>query len=299
MPAFTWVGDLEQQKQWPGRIPGPLATWFDVYFDGYTGGYVYRRSSDPGNYERGGALPADRGYDDNREAWICKNSWGTGGARRLRPGRIRRGRCRPVRRQPSAVSTPIRNKRRAHNGNLYESGNGGTRTAPLRSSAPPAEPSAITGARAGRRGPGTCRTSSQRRRGLPDPTGRRTTATSKWSIPHAGSGQLTTVAGGGGGSRQYGGVFEPSTCQGVPGFVQSYDGARKLRGRCQGRRGTVAAPWRMAGPPWTWFEGPRFGSDIRDARSQPRPERLLRATHGNLECVAVLSTGQMQQLRRN
>lgn len=55
---------------------GPVAACFIVYADffAYRSG-VYRRTS---NDERGGHCVAIVGYDDAQQAWICKNSWGTG-----------------------------------------------------------------------------------------------------------------------------------------------------------------------------------------------------------------------------
>jgi hypothetical protein len=54
---------------------GPLIACFAVYedFDGYHGG-VYRHMH--GDY-RGGHCVCCVGYDDNQQAWLCKNSWGS------------------------------------------------------------------------------------------------------------------------------------------------------------------------------------------------------------------------------
>ena len=55
---------------------GPLVVGFMVYedFDNYGGG-VYRHVT---GKARGGHCVLVIGYDDNLQAWICRNSWGTG-----------------------------------------------------------------------------------------------------------------------------------------------------------------------------------------------------------------------------
>jgi len=55
---------------------GPLITVFMVFDDfySYTSG-VYTRTSDTAE---GGHCICVIGYDDSQEAWLCKNSWGTG-----------------------------------------------------------------------------------------------------------------------------------------------------------------------------------------------------------------------------
>ncbi|RKP45269.1 C1 family peptidase [Trinickia fusca] len=63
-------------KQWLATR-GPLIACFSVYADfyGYSSGVYRYNGSAP--YE-GGHCISVIGYDDNQQAWLCKNSWGTG-----------------------------------------------------------------------------------------------------------------------------------------------------------------------------------------------------------------------------
>src|SRR5262249_17191763 len=106
---------------------GPLVTFINVYND-FSGvhGSVYRRSTDPSNLLRGGHLFLIVGYDDALGAWLCKNSWGTAwGVNGF--GWIAYGECNidDYARYGVRDSNPVPwTKRRLHNGNLVESGNG-------------------------------------------------------------------------------------------------------------------------------------------------------------------------------
>ena len=73
--ASHWIYSVDDMKQWLAA-KGPLIACFTVYADfyNYTGG-VYRHTS--GGVE-GGHCVCCIGYDDNLQAWLCKNSWGSG-----------------------------------------------------------------------------------------------------------------------------------------------------------------------------------------------------------------------------
>ena len=124
-PAFDLVSG-SNAKNWLDTV-GPLVSWIDVYNDfSGVGSSVYRRSTDPANALRGGHFLLIIGYSDALGAWLVKNSWGTGwGMSGF--GWIAYGEARI-----DAFSRyGLRNtnpdpwtKRRLHNGNLYESGNG-------------------------------------------------------------------------------------------------------------------------------------------------------------------------------
>ncbi|MGV1046939.1 MAG: C1 family peptidase [Solirubrobacterales bacterium] len=66
-------GAVAEMKQWL-LDHGPLVTGFSVYADfyGYSSG-VYHHVS--GKFE-GGHVIECIGFDDNQQAWLCKNSWG-------------------------------------------------------------------------------------------------------------------------------------------------------------------------------------------------------------------------------
>ncbi|MCI1640283.1 MAG: C1 family peptidase, partial [Bacteroidales bacterium] len=69
------IRNIEDMKEWLS-CNGPLVTGFNVYQDffSYKSG-VYRHVK---GEQKGGHCISCVGYDDKKEAWICKNSWGTG-----------------------------------------------------------------------------------------------------------------------------------------------------------------------------------------------------------------------------
>lgn len=74
--ASHTIGDAATMKTWLSTR-GPLITCFSVYSDfyGYSSG-VYIKSS--GATYEGGHCICCVGYSDQLQAWLCKNSWGTG-----------------------------------------------------------------------------------------------------------------------------------------------------------------------------------------------------------------------------
>jgi len=75
IPNYTALGDINQQKNWIDAI-GPLVVCMDVYtdFQGWSGQNPYIRSA-AATY-RGGHCMCVVGYDDTKQCWIVKNSWG-------------------------------------------------------------------------------------------------------------------------------------------------------------------------------------------------------------------------------
>ena len=57
-----------------------LGVTFSVYhdFDGYSSGIYIKGPTNSTNYFRGYHCVCIVGYDDNKQAWLMKNSWGTG-----------------------------------------------------------------------------------------------------------------------------------------------------------------------------------------------------------------------------
>ena len=303
MPAFTYIGDLEQQKQWLDT-GGTLATWFDVWhdFDGYTHGYVYRRSTDPSNYERGGHFLLVVGYDDGQRCWICKNSWGTGWGDHgwVLVGYGEAGIDQYAKAALSGLNPDPWSKRRLHNGNLFESGNGALH-----------RNLEVVGATAGvvkhhwREGgpPWTWNVSATfGNDAAVCPTLTGTTFGRNMELVY-----LTTGGrlhhwwrAGGGGNWNDGGVFGPGNCQGVPGFVQSDYGAPgnfEVVVKVAGNQ--LQHLWRDNHAPWTWHNGPTFGANVALSGASLVQGEYAAAGHGNLEVVAVLNSGQMQHFWRN
>lgn len=304
MPAFTWVGDIAQQKQWIDST-GPLATWFDVYqdFDGYSGGYVYRRNTDPSNRERGGHFLLVVGYDDAQGAWICKNSWGAGWGDHgyVLVGYGEAGIDQYAKAGLTGINPDPWTKRRLSNGNLYESGNGVLHRNLEVVSASPAggltqywrndggdwkwNASAHWGSDAA-----TC------------PTFRGTTYNRNFEMVYlTREGRLHHWwRPGGGGSWNDGGLFGPGDYAGMPGFIQSdWAAPGDFEVVVRTRGGQLAHVWRMNGAPWTWQESVRFGRDIAySGATLVQGDYYAHPDHGNLEVVAVRTDGQMQHFWR-
>jgi C1A family cysteine protease len=73
---WSTVNTAAAMKQWIST-KGPVISCFSVYADfyAYGGGVYHYNGSAP---FQGGHCVAVIGYDDGLQAWLCKNSWGTG-----------------------------------------------------------------------------------------------------------------------------------------------------------------------------------------------------------------------------
>ena len=296
-PAFTNVS-VADSKNWLDTV-GPLVTYIDVYNDfSGVGSGVYRRSTDPSNAFRGGHLFLIVGYDDALGAWLCKNSWGAwwgmGGF-----GWIGYGECSIDSYDRSGVTglnPDPWTKRRLHNGNLYESGNGALHRN--------LEVVGSNGNRVLHRwregGPpwtwGTASSFATDAAVCPTLIG--TTYNRNLEIVYLTTGGRLHhwwTGGGGGGPWNDGGTFGPAGCDGVPGFIQGDYGAPGNFEVVVSNGGQLLHLWRDGGG---WHEGPRFGSGI--ARSGPSlVQGSFGSPHGNLECVAVRTDGTMQHFWRD
>ena len=296
-PAFEVVS-VADSKNWLDTV-GPLVTWIDVYNDfSAVNGTVYRRSTNPSNALRGGHFFLIIGYSDTLGAWLCKNSWGTGwGVNGV--GWIAYGECRI----DSFGRYGVRNtnpdpwtKRRLHNGNLYESGNGALHRN--------LEVVGSNGSRIQHRwregGPpwtwGAASAFATDAAVCPTLIG--TTFNRNMEIVYTTTGgRLRHWYTGGGGSGPWadGGVFGPAGCNGVPGFVQGDYNAPGNFEVVVSVGSQLQHVWRDGGG---WHNGALFGNNI--ARSGATLVQSSYGTpHGNLECVAVRVDGTMQHFWRN
>lgn len=297
-PAFDLVSG-SNAKNWLDTV-GPLVSWIDVYNDfSGVGSSVYRRSTDPSNALRGGHFLLIIGYSDALGAWLVKNSWGTGwGMSGF--GWIAYGEARI-----DAFSRyGLRNtnpdpwtKRRLHNGNLYESGNGALH-----------RNLEVVGAAGGRvlhrwregGAPFTWGTAAQfgnDAAACPTLTG--TTFNRNMEVVYTTNGGRLHhwwTGGGGGGPWNDGGVFGPTGVTGVPGFVQGdYGAPGNFEVVVSVGGGRLQHVWRDGAG---WHNGVLFGSSI--ARSGPTlVQGDYGSPHGNLECVAVRTDATMQHFWRN
>ncbi|PTA47366.1 C1 family peptidase [Micromonospora sp. RP3T] len=73
--GYSTIVSFQEMKNWLVKR-GPLIAAFTVYLDFYFyGGGVYQNSW---GWVVGGHCVCVVGFDDNKGAWLCKNSWGTG-----------------------------------------------------------------------------------------------------------------------------------------------------------------------------------------------------------------------------
>jgi len=103
------------------------------------------------------------------------------------------------------------------------------------------------------------------------------------------------TGGGGGGPWNDGGVFGPSGCSGVPGFVQGDYNAPGNFEVVIGVGGKLQHWWRDGGG---WHAGPTFGSGILLSGSA-LVQGDYGSPHANLECVATRTDGELQHWWRH
>jgi hypothetical protein len=296
-PAFDVVS-VADSKAWLDTV-GPLVTFIDVYTDfGGVGSGVYHRSTAPTNTLRGGHLFLIVGYDDSLSAWLCKNSWGpwwgTGGF-----GWIGYTECNIdnyARYGARNLNPDPWTKRRLHNGNLYESGNGGLHRN--------LEVVGSDGARVQHRwregGPpwqwGVGSTFGSDAAVSPTLIG--TTFNRNMEVVYRTTdGHLHHwwTGGSGAGPWNDGGLFGPARCTGVPGFVQGDYGAPGNFEVVISVGDKLQHLWRDGAG---WHLGPSFGSTIAQSGAT-LVQSSYGAPHGNLECVALRSDGAMQHFWRD
>lgn len=297
-PAFDVVS-VANSKNWLDTV-GPLVTWIDVYNDfSGIGSTVHHRSHDPSNALRGGHFMLIIGYSDTLDAWLCKNSWGTGwGMNGV--GWIAYGECRI----DDFGRYGVRNtnpdpwtKRRLHNGNLYESGNGALHRN--------LEVVGSIGSRVQHRwreggAPWTWgAAASFATDAAVCPTLIGTTYNRNMEVVYTTTGGRLHhwwMGGGGSGPWNDGGVFGPTGCTGVPGFVQGdYNAPGNFEVVVSIAGNRLQHVWRDGAG---WHNGAVFGSNI--VRSGATlVQGSYGAPHGNLECVAVRTDGTMQHFWRN
>ncbi|MDH6126503.1 hypothetical protein P3T39_003460 [Kitasatospora sp. GP82] len=120
---YQALGSTDDQKLWLDTV-GPIEACFDVYtdFDAYSSG-VYHHTT--GTY-RGGHCVAIVGYSDVDNCWIAKNSWGKnwGDSGYVRIGYGEVNIDTNAKYGVLATNPDPWTKRRLHNGNLIEGGNG-------------------------------------------------------------------------------------------------------------------------------------------------------------------------------
>jgi Papain family cysteine protease len=293
IPTYTVLGDMTDQKNWIDAI-GPLVICMDIYsdFQGWSGPNPYIRSASA-TY-RGGHCMLVVGYDDTKQCWIVKNSWGSdlgeGGFWLIGYGQCNIDNNAKLGFQYSNPDPWT--KRRNHGGGMIESGDGALHrnfelVAPSgdafthwwRDNSSPSLPWAkaetmgndvssfltFTGTTYNRNFETVYRTKSNRLHHWYFDQ-----ATQKWND---------------------GPTFGPAEASGCVGFCESNFGIGNFEVVVAVQGGAMEHWFRAGG---TWARSVSFGSGVLTAGPS-----LLQSTWNNLEFVATLQNGQMQHWWRN
>jgi C1A family cysteine protease len=130
LDSYVTLNNIQDQKAWIDQV-GPIVGCFTCYWDfqAYgpnSGVYI----CNPASGIDGGHCILVVGYDDVKEAWLIRNSWGNGwgmggycwfGYNQAAPGLDSNAKYGVL---GASTNPDPWTKRRAHNGNLYESGDG-------------------------------------------------------------------------------------------------------------------------------------------------------------------------------
>ena len=295
----TWIGSTTDQKTWLDTI-GPVATWFMVAsdFGGYGSG-VYHRSKTA--TDLGGHFMLVVGYDDQQQCWIVKNSWGTswgdGGFGLIGYGES--GIDDYAKLGLRGTNPDPLTKRRLHNGSLIESGNGSLhRNFEMVTTYNGAHarhwwregmtPFIWKDASVFGSDVAACPTLTATTYGRNFETVYLTTGN---RLHHWWFNQQ-------GGTWSDGGVFGPTDAFGVPGFIQgNYGAPANFEVVVRTTDGKLNHWWRRNGPPWTWYDGGRFATNV--AYSGAALVQGREGANGSLEVVCTLADGRMQHWWRD
>jgi Papain family cysteine protease len=302
IPAHVELGSISDQKNWLDTV-GPIGVTFSVYhdFDGYGSGVYIKGPTTPTNYFRGTHCVCIVGYDDAQQAWLIKNSWGTGwgmaGYCWIGYGQADIDTWAKLGVQ--GTNTDPWTKRRVHNGAMIESGDGAAHdNFELLSTAQGnairhywRDGAALTWNTAELIGASDAA-------GCPTLTG--TTFNRNFECIYLTTGQRLHHFYFDQASQKWvdGGIFGPTDATGIPGFIQSNYGAPgNFEAVVRTADGRLNHWWRMNSAPWTWTDGGRFGNNI--AMSGASLIQSHYGSQGNLELVAVNNGGQMQHWWRD
>jgi hypothetical protein len=302
IPAYTHIGSIVDQKTWIDTV-GPIITYITVFQDfGSVGAGVYHKQPTIGSHPNtaiGGHLMLVVGYDDAKQCWIVKNSWGAGWGQ-SGFGRIGYGEAdidTYAKIGLSATNPDPWTKRRVHGGGMLESGNGALhRNFELVTTGPGAQLHHWWRDNSGAGFPWHAGVNFGSDAAA-CPTLISTTFNRNFESVH-----LTTNHrlhhwwfGQPGGPWNDGGVFGPIDAAGIPGFIQSNYGAPGNFEIVVRTADSHLNHWWRDGS--GWHDGGRFGANI--ALSGPSLIQSHYGAAGNFELVAVLNNGQMQHWWRD
>ncbi|MEO8820794.1 MAG: C1 family peptidase [Ginsengibacter sp.] len=130
---YVSLNNIADQKAWLNQV-GPISASFTCYYDWKAFGYTHQTgvyTCSPETGVDGGHSIVIVGYDDSRQAWLIRNSWGDSWGMAGAPGYIWMGygeadidSFTKYGVLTSAVNPDPWTKRANHNGNIVESGDG-------------------------------------------------------------------------------------------------------------------------------------------------------------------------------
>jgi hypothetical protein len=303
---YTSLSNIDDQKAWIDNV-GPLSACFTVYNDffGYSSG-VY--TANPSTGLAGGHCIVIVGYDDSQQAWLVRNSWSSGWGMN--------GYCWFGYGQadidsyvkygvPGANVNPDPwTKRRAHNGSLYESGDGQmNRNFELWTLAPGnairhywRDGVSLQWNVAETQGndcyASPCVTGTTYNRNFEYVYETTAYPTVGCRLHHRYFNQATQTWGDGG----LFGPQLPDDVEGLAGFIEGdYNAPGNFEVVVRTGNGTLNHWWRDNGPsgPMTWSESTQFGSGILLSAAA-----LVQRFDDGLDVVCVTSDGKMQRYFR-
>jgi C1A family cysteine protease len=298
IPNHSRISDIEAAKRWIDAV-GPVASWLRIYNDfGAVGDGIYRVS--PGAVQVGAHFVLIVGYNDNQGCWICKNSWGTGfgnnGYCRIAYGET--GIDEDPKYALQGTNPDPWTKRRLHNGNMIESGNG-----TLHRNFEMLATAADSKIRHWWRQGGENGDFSWHQGvtfgndAMACPTLTATTFNRNFESVHLTTSRRLHHWYFNQASGQWldGGIFGPMDAVGIPGFIQgNYNAPGNFEVVVRTADSKLNHWWRDGGG---WHDGGRFGSNIAFSGASLVQSRY--GNHGNLELVCVNRNGQMQHWWRD
>jgi len=300
---YEAVGSNEDAKTWLDAV-GPLICNFDAYtdFSAYGGPEVYHRTKMA--TLRGTHFMLVVGYDETKQCWIVRNSWGTGWGMGGY-GLVGYGECNvdTVAKLGLRLTNPDPwTKRRLHAGNFFESGNGAEHRnfEMLRGGAPRVRHLWRDGGSGGFtwHETATLENPDDNAAGagcVGQPAATSTTFNRNfeavyWEL----SGRLRHWwMDQPGGLWHDGGVFGPTDVEGFPAFIQGNFGAPgNLEVVVRRRGGQLVHWWRESVAPFAWHQGVVIAEHVR--MSGPSLVQANVGAKGHFYVVCVTERGAMQ-----
>jgi C1A family cysteine protease len=296
---YVTLSNIDDQKNWIDTV-GPLSACFTVYNDFFGYGAnsgVYTANTSTG--VAGGHCIVIVGYDDSKQAWLIRNSWNTGWGM---AGYCWFGYGQADIDDNAKFGVPGANvnpdpwtKRRAHNGSLYESGDGQlNRNFELWTQAPG------NAVRHYWRDGVSLQWNVAETQGndcAASPSVQGTTYNRNFEFIYRTTGNQLHHRYFDQSSGQWGdgGVFGPQNVEGSPGFIQSdYNAPGNFETTFLVAGQTLQHYWRNDAGGNVWVAGPVFGSNVAGSGAA-----LVQRFDNGLDVICRTSSGTMQRYWRN